>query len=972
MLKWMRIGAALLGGLLLAGSLAACTPSDDEPTPPVDEQPPVEDTTDTPPEEEEPEVKYVYDPAEYEAPLTLFGEWSEYFVKSQRANRYATTVSTQDGLYVQSRGEVKTEGVRTYASVDRAYNAAMHVNVDAYIVNPSDAKAYIKAGYEIIGSSGSFNKTTYSDEHPEVLQRNADGSTGGLWGSSVLVRDVVEYNLGAYLKAMTASSNWSVGFVEPEMFRAGQYGDAYKELWEIKYGEAWSDPLTTVRSIFLSQRLNVWTHTNAIKMYASYVNANETVEHKYSVAPHSTLAYTTYTGGITDGYVHMMGTGQVETVTGQTWSNTIINHVRYQGKSERRTFINAYMEYGTYLDAVNYYDTDFYALCDPMSDTYTSEPESYWRQLCHEQLVASMMYSDINRWELIWTNRSFMNVSSEYRSEQLNIHNALLEISGAPYRATAGTPGITYLLGDTLSWQTNNTRFSESSYDGFWGVAAPLVYDGIPLRTMAMELITEPTDLNGVSVLIVSYDNQKPLYEETNKAVAEWVKAGGTLLYLGGPDSYVNIEDAWWNESGKGGSPTANLLMHLGLDGQITAKTLSGGAKGLKWLGGATDADAPDYKDGAIKAGDDAYTYYYEGSGFETLLASEDGKSVGISYAAGKGHVIMVGLSTTDYSDSAAAADLMRMLVAKATETTDYSYVTSDAFVVERGDYTAVYPLQGNYTLKGTYVNIFSSDLTLVVNPVVKEGEAALYLRVADQSALTQPTVMYAGGFVQEIKEEANKTEITLYAAENALIPIRVAAPAGMVATEVTVRYGDGTTTKTAHLWDSKTNSIVVTPISTPTTPATVSITWVKGGTPVKNTTYKSFVISTNAKGTDAEYIISNSAQANDSMRYCEKSGILIWKFDISEYEGLVVSAAVVQNYILEISGDNDDYDRVADYSKISMTRATGTNDAVVTILTDAYTAVSDTLYVRLRNTNPSLDWGGAIRSFTFRYIVEE
>ena len=168
MLKWMRIGAALLSGLLLAGSLAACTPSDDEPTPPVDEQPPVEDTTDTPPEEV-PEVKYVYDPAEYEAPLSLFGEWSEYFVKSQRANRYATTVSTQDGLYVQSRGEVKTEGVRTYASVDRAYNAAMHVNVDAYIVNPSDAKAYIKAGYEIIGSSGSFNKTTYSDEHPEVL-----------------------------------------------------------------------------------------------------------------------------------------------------------------------------------------------------------------------------------------------------------------------------------------------------------------------------------------------------------------------------------------------------------------------------------------------------------------------------------------------------------------------------------------------------------------------------------------------------------------------------------------------------------------------------------------------------------------------------------------------------------------------------------------------------------------------------------
>lgn len=974
MLDWKRIGAGLIAAAMLGCGLAACTPSDEQ-DPPVDDdpaptpEPPAPDDNDG---GEETPVKYQYDPAEYDAPLSLFGEWSEYFVKSQRANRYATTVDEEGGLYVQSRDEVKTEGVRTYASVDRAYTPAMHVNVDAYIVSPEHAKAYTKAGYDIIGTSGSFNKSPYSDEHPEVLQRNANGTTDGLWGSSVLVRDVVEYNIQKSLKNMTNASNWSVGYVEPEMFRAGQYGDAYKALWEAKYDEEWSDPLADVRAIFLSQRLNVWTHTNAIKMYASYVNGAEKVEHKYSVAPHSTLAYTTYPGGITDGFVHMMGTGQVETVTGQTWSNTITNNIRYQGKSAQHTFVNAYVEYGTYLDAVNYYDADFYALCDPMSDTYTSQPEDYWRELCHQQLVASMMYSDINRWELIWTNRSFMNVSPSYRSEQLNIHNALLEISGAPYRATAGTPGVTYLLGDTLSWQTSNTQFSESSYDGFWGVAAPLVYDGVPLRTMAMELITDPADLADVSVLIVSYDNQKPLYEQTNRAVAEWVKAGGTLLYLGGPDAYLDIGDAWWNEDGKGGSPTANLLMHLGLDGNIEAKTLTGGAKALKWTGGATDADAPDYKDGAIKAGGDAYTYYYEGSDFDTLLQTEDGKSVGISCAAGKGQLIMVGLSTTDYSDSAAAADLMRMLVAKATETTDYDYVTSDAFVVERGDYTAVYPLRGSYTLTGTYVNIFSSDSALVVNPVVAEGEAALYYRVDDRSSLTKPTLMYAGGFVQEVKEGDTLTEITLYAAENALIPIRVAAPEGMVATEVTVRYGDGTTTKAVQRWDSATNSILVTPMSTPTSPATVSITWEKGGKPIKETAYKSFVISTNAKGNDAQYIVSNSAAANDSMRICDKSGIIVWKFDISEYEGLVVSANIVQNYLLEVSGDGDDYDRVADYSKISIERATGTNDAVATILADAYEAVGDTLYVRLRNTNPAMGWGGAIRSFTFQYIVEK
>ena len=370
----IRYLMCLLALLVCLGTLAACTPSDQEP--PDDpqqsdtEQTPNEGTTPTSPEnpdegKEDTPVKYQYSEAEYNAPLSLFGQWSDYFVKSQRSNKYATTVSQTGALYTQSRDEVATEGVRTYASVDRAYTPAMHVNVDAYIVNPEYAKAYRNAGYDIIGASGSFNKSEYSDTHPEVLQTNADGSTDGLWGSLVLVRDVIEYNCVNKLKNMTAQSNWSVGFVEPEMFRAGQYGAAYKQLWEKKYGEVWSDPLETVRSIFLSQRLNVWTHSNAIKMYASYVNSNEKVEHKYSVAPHSTLAYTTYPGGITDGYVHMMGTGQVETVTGQTWSNTIINNVRYEGVNGQHTFVNAYVEYGTYLDAVNYSNTDFYALCDP-------------------------------------------------------------------------------------------------------------------------------------------------------------------------------------------------------------------------------------------------------------------------------------------------------------------------------------------------------------------------------------------------------------------------------------------------------------------------------------------------------------------------------------------------------------------------------------------------------------------------------
>ena len=961
-----RILLSLVAGLVCLGTLMACKQTPPDPGP---------DKPDTPPEEGKTEEKYVYDEDEYYEMLEVFGKWEDNFAPGERSDTHVLTpTQLSNGLYTQSRPAVNLDGVRTYASVDHGYSPAMHINVDAYIVSAKYQKDFKKAGYDIIGTSNSFNKSNYSVANPEVLQVDAEGNTGSFWNSSVLTRDVVKYNISDKLRDMVSRSNWSVGFVEPEMFRYGGYGTAYKELWNLKYDEAWVDPNATVRSIFMSQRLNVWTHSNAIKMYASYVNEKEgKTEHLYSLAPHSTLAYATYPGGITDGFVHMMGTGQVETVTGQTWSNTIINHVRYAGVGERRTFLNAYVEYGTYLDAVNYYGTYFYALCDPMSDTYKQESEDYWRQLCHEQLVASLMYPEINRWEFIWTNRSFMNVSPDYRSEQLNIHNAMMDISGKEFSLTAGTPGITYLLGDTLTWQSpDKPAYGENAYDGFWGVAAPIVYDGIPLRTMAMELITKPEDLENVSVLIVSYDNQKPLYEELNVAIAEWVKQGGTLLYLGGPDEYLTIPEAWWNQEGKGGSPTANLLSHLGVADSISVKTYAGGVQALNWKGGNTDAETKDFANGILKVSNDAFTYCYEGTGFDTLLETNDGTAIGITFEVGSGTVLMVGLSTTDYSDSAAGADLMRMLTAKATQSTDFDYVPSNAFVVERGDYVAVYPFKGSYQLTGTYVNIFTSNLTVEVNPVVEEGEAALYLRVKDTASLDIPRVAFSGGVVQSVEETANKTTIVLSAAENAIIPICITAPEGYTPRDVLATYKTGDTL-TEQIWDEATRTLTIRVFTTPTKPATVTVNWSKDGQALDNMSYKSIKLTSNTNGSDAAFIVKNTGKSNGNMRYTDDAAEIVWKFDIDDFRGLVVSVQLCQNYVIEVSGDGENWTEVINYSKISSYKADGgTNDSVATILVGSYEDIGGTLYIRLKNTTAKGAWGGGVKSLTFQYLLAE
>ena len=913
---------------------------------------------------------YTYPEGEYESPLSVFGNRADNFAPGQRtlSNLVSFDYDTLEKVYIQERDEITIDGPRTFASVDRPYSPAMHVNVDAYVVNSEYSATYKAAGYDLIGHSGSFNKNELFSNKRDYLQVDAKGDNSKFWNSIVLNKSVVDSFKRTRLSYDIKTANWFIGFVEPEQFREGVYGKVYKNLWEIKYGEDWSDPMADIDSLFKSERLNVWTHTNAIKMYVDYLCGKDPSFTNFYIAPHSTLAYSLL--NVTDGYVHMMGTGLVKTVTGQTWSNTMENAFRYCGQSVRNFFINGLLDYGTYIDAADYYGADLYALCDPMSDTAYSKPEDYWRDLCHHQLVSSLMYPEINRWELIWTNRSFMNVSADYRSEQLNIHNALLDISGKEFTLKAGTPGITYLLSDTLSWQTTASMRAESAYDGFWGVTAPLMYDGILMRTRAMELIEKPEDLEGVTLLIVSYDNQKPLYEEVNSAIADWVKAGGTLLLLGGPDQYVNVSDAFWSKSGKGDSPNGNLLMHLGLD-QIKLSTLKKSGT-LVWSDDASASYASGINLGKITVGNDSFTYAVSGDGYESLIKTSNGDDVAFKASVGDGQVIMCGLSTTDYSDSTDTANLLRALVKTALENTEYDYVTSDAYVVERGNYTAVHPLKGQYRLSGRYIDIFTPDLKVVDDPVVSEGASALFYKV--ESAPDSPTLYYAGGFYapEDVKHSESSSSIKLYAAENALIPIRFAPSKDLYPVKVTMTYGDSTDEQpVAVTWDETTHTLLCTVYTIPTMPAHVTVEWGDASHLISNTRYELVrEYSVKQGGTDEPFIILNTGDANGTQRYCDKDAVIEWCYDVSDCEGLQVAVSLVSNYVLEVSPDGENWHTVADYSKISAERASGTNHTVVNISAGAY-GIEDELYVRLSNTNKSAGWGGAMSKIAFYSLVD-
>ncbi len=82
----------------------------------------------------------------------------------------------------------------------------------------------------------------------------------------------------------------------------------------------------------------------------------------------------------------------------------------------------------------------------------------------------------------------------------------------------------------------------------FFGMAMPLVKGGIPLRPVQLENVDRfPDYLKEYDTLILSYEFIKPRKPEYHAILAQWVREGGRLLYVGdGSDPYHRAKD-WWS-----------------------------------------------------------------------------------------------------------------------------------------------------------------------------------------------------------------------------------------------------------------------------------------------------------------------------------------------------------------------------------------------------------------------------------------
>ncbi|MHC1694260.1 MAG: hypothetical protein AB9835_03065 [Eubacteriales bacterium] len=891
----------------------------------------------------------------------------------------ARTVNPYSGgseLYSQSMADYKVEGPVTSFQVAAGYSGAIDIRADSVMLYAGTIASVdnLFKGWESSGKqldcmiAINRENTEYVKMYPEKkdtdTQTRRDGSHimhgGGTdVGYMVPTLDFIEYKWELIQKILEHNPSY-IAFEEPELWTESGYSPSFKEEWKSYYGEDWQDPISSPEARLKSERLKIYLFERIINVLSERIH--KTHPHvKVYIATHSIVSYDAI--NIAAGINQFAALPGVDGIIAQTWSDTSRVGIRIGGQSGSYPFIESFIEYSSYADCLRD-DQVLFALADPKAD----DPSFTWtdyRKWYEDTLVASLLQQEIHRFEIFpWPDRSFLPAPDEYKTAQLSVFAALEELSGKASTLYAGTPGIYVGLSDTLSWQSGKADQTITTSEGYFGMTAPLVSKGVPVKNLSLDNLKSVDDLKGVNLLLLSYDCMLPKSEKANEVLAQWVKEGGTLLYLGGANSFQSAQGEWFTE--KGQTPVENLMSHLEISGVKVSKPENMEDIALEWTG--DPAFKGSISDSKLLKSYRRFTNIYEGEGFETVLKAGD-YNLGIEKAAGKGKFIAVGLSTAQYASNPATPQLLRDIIAYALKDTGYDYVESGLMSVSRGAIVAAHSLEGTHTLKGRFIDLFDAQLPIINEKTIEADSSALLLDLDAAGLPSTPCLAFTGGeLIGEATQSADRTEFTIKGPLNSVSSTRLLGNGRYPASIKAVR--DGKEIDCIFRWENATSSLLVQLENTPS-PVTIAVEWndkPREDDPVYE--YDYHTVTTNNKNEDSEFLVRTDAGANDSLRFADLASEIVYRFDLSKYTAPVIYLDVFQNYIIEVSDHDGDWQKVYDYSEINPVHLTdGSNRTLLTVDPSGF-GYKNELWVRISNTDVSQGWGGSIFNITVKQKV--
>ncbi len=564
---------------------------------------------------------------------------------------------------------------------------------------------------------------------------------------------------------------------EPEFWDRAGYSEAFQREYEIFYRTKWIPPHESVDARFKCSRLKQYLYTRTIDRVSAELKSYAMQKYgkaiRFYVPTHSILNYTQWKIVSPEG--KLADIPGVDGCIAQVWTGTSREKNWFNGVYKERTFETAFLEYGVMQELVKNTGRRMWFLHDPIEDNPRFDWNDYRRNyLC--TVAASLLHPQINTYEICpWPTRVFYEKyprgsedAIQMPDDYASLLNNTFQTLGTMEDAAADGSKIGVLMADSQLYQRDypdpffsdppkeevgtvlvaaNSFIEElkekvitaktpdeeyllkymasATFPAFYGLALPLLKYGLQIRPVLLDNVRRYAGyLDDYNVLVMSYEYLKPDAPDMNASLAEWVKRGGTLIYIGdGKDPYHKIQ-SWW--TGKYETAAAHLFEMLG-------------------------------------------------------IAPVDEKQI---FSCGKGKAAVWNVNPCAFSFSRENADAYRAFFKEAVPET----VFGNYLLLNRNEYViaAVMDESGSeapLTLQGTYADMFTSDFKIVKDPALQPGENGLF---CDLSKLTDRVCIVGTSLrILSMQIKSNSIELQASGAGDFTAYLRIKVPVPVVSAQI-------------------------------------------------------------------------------------------------------------------------------------------------------------------------------------------
>lgn len=512
-------------------------------------------------------------------------------------------------------GSAMQQQERTVFQTGSPYSDRINLRADVAIVYgfdpgmPDRVRSWRNRGYKVHLMTG-VAWGEYQDyyfgrwdgiNHEDEAQTRANGEKVG-HGKDVYYMSPGK-NYGKYLaegvrRALEVGVE-AVHLEEPEFWSFGGYGEGFKREWKDYYHEEWQDPSSSPDARWRAAKLMYYLYRRALQQVFDSIqeyNKEKGTHVRCYVPTHSLVNYASW--GIVSPESSLARLNGCDGYIAQVWTGTAREPNFYQGVKKERTFETAFLEYGSMQNLVRSTGRGVWYLADPIEDNPNHDWKDY-RDNYHSTLVASLLQPDVSQYEVMpWPERIFngkypstedhsnrIPIPESYASELQVVINALKDMNQKSVKWDSGSHGIGIMLSDSLMFQRGGPSASDGEMGHLYGLALPFLKRGMPIQPIQLENVTLPKYLNGMKVILMTYEGMKPLSPDVHEAIAKWVRDGGSLVFVDDDkDPFLKVRE-WWNSDGMHyTTPRQHLFAKLGLSADPSEKVSLVGKGRLVYL----------------------------------------------------------------------------------------------------------------------------------------------------------------------------------------------------------------------------------------------------------------------------------------------------------------------------------------------------------------------------------------------------